>query len=44
MKYLTSYKDPVKLGKRAFADEEGAVPADVPEALVKAILAARQST
>ncbi len=42
-KYLTSYEETVKLGKRAFADEEAALPADVPEELVKAILAARRS-
>jgi hypothetical protein len=33
----------VKLGKRAFDDEEAALPADVPEDLVRAILAARRS-
>jgi hypothetical protein len=31
----------VALGKRAFDDDDAAVPADVPEDLVKAILAAR---
>jgi predicted anti-sigma-YlaC factor YlaD len=42
-KYLTSYEETVKLGKRAFADEDAALPADIPEELVKAILAARRS-
>ena len=42
-KYLTSYEETVKLGKRAFDDEDGALPADVPEGLVNAILAARRS-
>jgi anti-sigma factor RsiW len=42
-KYLTTYKETVKLGKRAFEDEDAALPRDVPEELVKAILAARRS-
>jgi anti-sigma factor RsiW len=40
-KYLRSYEETVKLGKRAFDDEDSALPAEVPEDLVKAILAAR---
>jgi anti-sigma factor RsiW len=40
-RYLTSYEESVKLGKRAFDDETAALPSDVPEGLVKAILAAR---
>jgi anti-sigma factor RsiW len=40
-RYLTSYRETVALGKRAFADDDAALPADVPEELVKAILAAR---
>lgn len=43
-KYLTSYEETVKLGKRAFEDEDTALPADVPEELVEAILAARRSS
>ncbi len=43
-KYLASYEETVKLGKRAFEDEDAALPADVPEELVKAILASRRST
>jgi anti-sigma factor RsiW len=41
-KYLTSYEETVKLGKKAF-DDDTALPADVPEELVRAILAARRS-
>ena len=40
-RYLTSYRETVALGKRAFADDHATLPADVPEELVKAILAAR---
>ena len=43
-KYLTSYEETVKLGKFAFDDENAAVPADVPDELVKAILGARRRT
>ena len=41
--YLKSYEETVRLGKRAFDDEDAALPADVPEDLVKAILGARRS-
>ena len=41
-KYLASYEETVKLGKRAFDDDAAALPADVPEDLVKAILEARR--
>jgi len=40
-RYLASYRETVVLCKRAFDDDDAAVPADVPEDLVKAILAAR---
>ena len=39
-RYLDAYRATVKLGKAAFADGGAAVPHDVPEDLVKAILAA----
>lgn len=39
--YLSTYRDSVQLAKGAFADLDDAVPADVPDDLVKAILAAR---
>jgi anti-sigma factor RsiW len=40
-RYLTSYRESVALGKRAFDDQDSKVPSSVPEELVKAILAAR---
>jgi anti-sigma factor RsiW len=40
--YLSSYEETVKLGKRAFDDEDATLPADIPEGLVQAILAARR--
>jgi anti-sigma factor RsiW len=40
--YLESYREAVALGRRAFADEEGAAAATVPEALVQSVLAARR--
>ena len=40
-RYLASYEETVKLGKRAFEDDDANVPSQVPEELVKAILAAR---
>ena len=41
-RYLASYEESAKLGKHAFDDEDGALPAEVPEQLVNAILAARR--
>ena len=40
-RYLTSYRETVELGKRAFDDVDAELPSEVPEDLVKAILAAR---
>jgi anti-sigma factor RsiW len=40
-RYLASYTETVKMGRAAFDDETAAVPATVPEALVRAILEAR---
>ena len=40
-RYLASYTDTIKLGKAAFDDENAAVPATVPDDLVRAILEAR---
>ena len=40
-RYLARYRETVKLGKHAFDHDDTAVPADVPEELVKAILDAR---
>ena len=41
-RYLESYDASIRLGKDAFDDENAAVPADVPEALIQAILSARR--
>ena len=40
-RYLTSYRETVDLGRRAFKDDNAALPEQVPEELVKAILAGR---
>jgi len=40
-RYLASYRETVNLGKRAFADDDANVPAELPDEFVKAILAAR---
>jgi anti-sigma factor RsiW len=41
-RYLTSYEETIKLGKRAFDDLDAQVPADVPDDLVRGILRARR--
>ncbi len=41
--YVKTYNKTVTLGKAAFEDQGAAVPADVPEDLVTAILAARRA-
>lgn len=41
--YLSNYRDTIVLGRTAMSEDDGgAVPADVPEDLVKAILASRR--
>jgi anti-sigma factor RsiW len=40
-RYLASYQETVKLGKRAFEDDDANLPSAVPDELVNAILAAR---
>jgi anti-sigma factor RsiW len=40
--YVATYRDTVKLAKRAFQDPDDPVPAGVPDDLVRAILAARK--
>jgi anti-sigma factor RsiW len=40
--YLAGYRRSVALGKQAFADSDEPVPDDVPEDLVRAVLAARR--
>ena len=42
--YLRSYAATIKLGKAAFADLNNSVPAEVPERLVKAILATQSKS
>jgi anti-sigma factor RsiW len=42
-RYLAAYEESVTLGKRAFEDDDGAVPPDVPEQLIAAILTARRA-
>jgi anti-sigma factor RsiW len=39
--YLTSYKETVRLGRAVCKELQDAVPAEVPEELVQAVLAAR---
>jgi anti-sigma factor RsiW len=41
-RYLESYRQSMALGKHAFDDVDAAVPGDVPEEMVDAILAARR--
>jgi anti-sigma factor RsiW len=40
--YLATYREAVRLGKEACAAGEDAIPAEVPEDLVRAVLAARR--
>jgi anti-sigma factor RsiW len=40
-KYLDGYRTTIELGRHAFDDLDAPVPADMPEELVRAILAAR---
>ena len=42
VKYLADYQAAIALGQHAFEDGATDVPADVPDELVKAILAARR--
>lgn len=42
--YLESYKQTVRLGKAAFPPQQREVPDNVPEGLVKAVLAATVGT
>lgn len=41
-RYLTSYEETIKLGKRAFDDLDAQVPTEVPDDLVRGILRARR--
>jgi predicted anti-sigma-YlaC factor YlaD len=42
--YLDTYKDAIRLGRMACADENGPPPEDAPEQLIQAILVARRSS
>lgn len=44
LRYLDGYRATVKLGKAAFATPDAAVPRDIPEDLVRAILVARRGS
>ena len=41
--YLRTYVDTVRLGRAVFTHSDDAVPEDVPEDLVRAVLAARKA-
>ena len=43
-RYLAQYRETIAAGRAAFADPDGELPPEVPEELVRAILAARQFT
>jgi anti-sigma factor RsiW len=40
--YLATYREAVRLGKEACTADDGAIPTEVPEDLVRAVLAARR--
>jgi anti-sigma factor RsiW len=40
--YLATYQQAIRLGKEACTASDGAIPSDVPEDLVRAVLAARR--
>ena len=40
--YLSNYKESIRVGRAAFADDDAELPDDAPEDLVKAILASRR--
>jgi len=44
VKYLRGYEETIKLGQRAFADDDAALPPQVPDELVQAILSARKNS
>jgi anti-sigma factor RsiW len=41
--YLNGYREAMRLGKSVFTEPESPIPPDVPEDLVKAILASRRA-
>ncbi len=44
VRYLHSYRETIKLEKVTLAPSDEPVPAEVPEALIRAILSAREKT
>lgn len=40
--YLKTYKETIELGKKVFEDDSDAIPPDVPEDLVKAVMESRK--
>jgi anti-sigma factor RsiW len=42
--FLRTYRETIALGKGAFGDEDAALPASVPEDLVKAVLAVTEQS
>lgn len=40
--YLATYRETIRLGKEACTSNQDAIPAEVPEDLVRAVLAARR--
>jgi len=44
VRYLSTYRQAVEMGKRAFQSPGEVLPDEVPERLVQAILAARKAT
>lgn len=42
VRYLHTYQETVRLGREAFREPEGAVPEEVPEELVRAVLDSRR--
>lgn len=43
-RYLAQYRETIAAGRAAFADQDGELAPEVPEELVRTILAARQLT
>jgi anti-sigma factor RsiW len=43
-RYLAQYRETIAAGRAAYTDPDAAIPLDVPEELVRAILATRQHT
>lgn len=43
-RYLQQYRETIAVSRRAFDDDQGPLPADVPDELVEAILRARKTS